>query len=268
MTRTDTERNLLFGLLALQNDFIGRDAVVAAFGIWVADKARPLVQILLDRGDLDPDDVPALEALVRRHLKRHGDNPARSLGALSSIGSARELLEQIPDPDLHASLGHVAAGPPTEDDAYATRNVSLGPPTATGGRFRVLRFHAKGGLGKVSVARDTELNREVALKEIQDHHADEPQSRARFVLEAEVTGGLEHPGIVPVYSLYRDSTGRPYYAMRLIRGETLHDAIRRFHAADDDPRRDPGERSLSFQKLLRRFLDVCDARSPTRTTGA
>jgi len=68
-------------------------------------------------------------------------------------------------------------------------------------RYRIVRPHAKGGLGAVYVATDTELKREVALKEIQENHADRAATRARFLLEAEVTGGLEHPGIVPVYGL-------------------------------------------------------------------
>jgi serine/threonine-protein kinase len=108
------------------------------------------------------------------------------------------------------------------------------------------------------VARDTELNREVALKQILDHHADDQVSRARFVLEAEITGGLEHPGIVPVYGLGAYSDGRPYYAMRFIRGDSLKEAVAAFHA-DEALQRDPGRRSLALRKLLRRFLDACNA---------
>ncbi len=67
----------------------------------------------------------------------------------------------------------------------------------------------RGGLGAVFVARDAELNREVALKPILDNHADDPASRQRFVAEAEITGGLEHPGIVPVYGLGTYPDGRP-----------------------------------------------------------
>jgi serine/threonine protein kinase len=74
----------------------------------------------------------------------------------------------------------------------------------------VLRPHAPGGLGEISVAIDTELNPEVALKQILEQQADASHSRARFVLEAEITGGLEHPGIVPVYGLGHDSAGRPF----------------------------------------------------------
>ena len=67
------------------------------------------------------------------------------------------------------------------------------------------------------MALDAELHREVALKQILDRHADDPASRARFLIEAEITGGLEHPGIVPVYGLGTYGDGRPFYAMRFIR---------------------------------------------------
>ena len=67
--------------------------------------------------------------------------------------------------------------------------------------FEILRPLARGGLGEVFVARDGSLNREVALKLIQESQAGDPQGKARFLLEAEITGGLEHPGIVPVYAL-------------------------------------------------------------------
>ena len=130
--------------------------------------------------------------------------------------------------------------------------------TSAGQRFRVVRNHARGGLGEVFVAIDAEFNREVALKEIQLAHAHDPASRSRFVLEAEITGGLEHPGIVPVYGLGTYDGGRPYYAMRFIRGDSLREAIAAFHA-DERLRRDPGGRSLELRKLLRRFLDVCNA---------
>ena len=144
------------------------------------------------------------------------------------------------------------------DDADLTANYSVGTATSDGQRFRVLRPHARGGLGAVFVALDGELHREVALKQILDHHADDPVSRQRFLLEAEVTGGLEHPGIVPVYGLGTYGDGRPYYAMRLVRGDSLKEAIEQFHG-DAALKNDPGRRSLELRKLLRRFLDVCNA---------
>src|SRR5262249_17179918 len=148
----------------------------------------------------------------------------------------------------------------TEPEAASDRTASyaVGTATSDGQRFRVLRPHARGGLGAVFVALDTELHREVALKQILDAHADDPTSRQRFVLEAEVTGGLEHPGIVPVYGLGTYSDDRPYYAMRFIRGDSLKEAIERFHT-DEALKSDSGRRWLELRKLLRLFLDVCNA---------
>ncbi|MBL8796780.1 MAG: protein kinase [Planctomycetia bacterium] len=130
---------------------------------------------------------------------------------------------------------------------------------ARGGmRYHVLQLHAKGGLGQVSVAHDGELDREVALKEIQFRYADDRESRERFLREARITGRLEHPGIVPVYGLGHYADGRPYYAMRFIKGDSLQEAIARFHQADSSGR-DPGQRALDFHKLLRQFIGICNA---------
>ncbi|HEX7450025.1 MAG TPA: serine/threonine-protein kinase [Pirellulales bacterium] len=145
----------------------------------------------------------------------------------------------------------------SEADRYATQ-VSPGAEQHPGIRYQALRPHAKGGLGEVLVARDEELNREVALKQIQDRFADDVSSRQRFVLEAEITGGLEHPGIVPVYGLGAYADGRPYYAMRFIRGQSLQEAAEAFHRAEQ-PGRDPGERTLELRKLLDRLIAVCNA---------
>jgi serine/threonine-protein kinase len=128
------------------------------------------------------------------------------------------------------------------------------------GRYQVLRPHAKGGLGEVFVALDTELNREVALKEIQPQRAQDRASRSRFLLEAEVTGALEHPGIVPVYGLGAYPDERPFYAMRFIQGESLKEALARFHQA-------PNFQGTAFRQLLRRFVDVCNAVAYAHSRG-
>jgi serine/threonine-protein kinase len=77
---------------------------------------------------------------------------------------------------------------------------------------------------------------------------------------------LEHPGIVPVYGLGVYPDGRPYYAMRFIRGGSLKEAIESFHAAEK-PGRDAGERSLAYRHLLRRFIDVCNAIAYAHSRG-
>jgi serine/threonine-protein kinase len=256
----DPSRDLLFGLLALQIGLIDQSKLVAAFQAWTLDKARSLADHLVARGDLDSEQRALLVAVVAQHLKKHGD-AEKSLAAIPARCSTRESLAQLGDPDIEGTLGRVGSGSTQqdgEDDADRTATYSVRSATADGQRFRVLRPHARGGLGAVFVALDTELHREVALKQILDNHADDPVSRQRFLLEAEVTGGLEHPGIVPVYGLGTYGDGRPYYAMRFIRGDSLKEAIEHFHA-DEALKKAPGRRSLELSKLLRRFLDVCNA---------
>ena len=159
-------------------------------------------------------------------------------------------------------------------------------PSATGtmvGRFALRSLHASGGLGEVFTARDTELNREVAVKRIKSQYADDPGSRSRFLTEAELTARLDHPGVVPVFGLVNDVRGRPCYAMRFIRGETLKDEIDRYHGnqkADDKGEKTertgeksggPGvaaapaglvggvPRTVAFRHLLARFIATCQA---------
>jgi serine/threonine protein kinase len=122
------------------------------------------------------------------------------------------------------------------------------PPATVRPRFSVLHQHAEGGLGRVHLARDKQLHRTVALKEIRPERADDPHVRARFLAEAEITGQLEHPGIVPIYALEHDEAGRPVYAMRFIQGRTLGEAIRAYHERPTP---------LGLRELLQRFIAVC-----------
>lgn len=119
-----------------------------------------------------------------------------------------------------------------------------------------LKFHDKGGLGAVYRAKEEGVHRQVAVKFIHRDLADDPESRARFELEAEVTGRLEHPGIVPLYGLGQAENGRMFYYMRYIEGETLDSAIRDFH------KRRPAqgqfaEQSVEFRRILASFVSVC-----------
>ncbi len=258
------DRNLLFGLLALQNGLIDQVQLIAAFQAWTRDKARSLADQLVARGDLDADARAGLEAIVALHVKKHGD-VEKSLAVVPANRSTRASLAALGEPEIEATLARVTRNPSghateadDDNDPDRTGTLAVGGPTGDGQRFRLLRPHARGGLGEVFVALDSELHREVALKQILEKHADDPVSRQRFVLEAEVTGGLEHPGIVPVYGLGTYGGGRPYYAMRFIKGDSLKEAIEHFHR-EDALKDNPGRRSLELRKLLRRFLDVCNA---------
>jgi eukaryotic-like serine/threonine-protein kinase len=255
---TAADRHLLFGLLALQNGLISQVQLVAAFQAWTLDKSRSLADHLEARGDLTSARRALLEGLAEVHLEAHGGDVEQSLAAVPSSRSARASLADLGEPEIDATLARITRakdGEVTDPDDDRTASYAVGTATSDGQRFRILRPHARGGLGAVFVALDTELNREVALKQILEKHADDPFSRQRFVAEAEITGGLEHPGVVPVYGLGVQSDGRPYYAMRFIKGDSLKDAIERFHTS----RKGPGVHSLELRRLLRRFLDVCNA---------
>jgi serine/threonine-protein kinase len=249
------DRHLLFGLLALQNGLIDQVQLIGAFQSWTRDRARPLAEHLVALGHLDSHRRQAVEAIVAVHLEANGGQVQRSLAAISAGAGTRASLDTLDDPEIVRTLTALAPGAEGHDrDA----GYCLRLPAFDGQRFRVLRPLDHGGLGAVFVALDEELHREVALKQILEEHADDPASRARFLLEAEITGRLEHPGIVPVYGLGVHAEGRPFYAMRLVKGESLKEVADRFHA-DASHQRDHGRRSLELRKLLRSFHDVCNA---------
>src|SRR5262249_47864420 len=158
------------------------------------------------------------------------------------------------DGPVLAAKGEFEATRTLHPSAGTAGAAAIGTRTSAGTRFRILRLHERGGLGDIYLAYDQELNRDVAVKEIRGRFADHPHHRARFQFEAEITGGLEHPGIVPVYGLGHHDDGRPYYAMRFIKGDSLKSAVERFHKTE--PHGDAREGRLELRKLLGRFLDV------------
>jgi WD40 repeat protein/serine/threonine protein kinase len=264
MTGANSDRNLLFGVLALQMDFVGRDALVTAMHAWVLEKAKPLGQLLVEQGALRPDNRDLLETLVARHLEMHGQDLEKSLAALHLPPQVADDLGSLTDDDVQASLARLPT--PCADGSPALPVTTAEVKAAGDTRYHLLRPHGKGGLGEVFVALDEELHREVALKEIRPEHAADPRSHGRFVREAEITGGLEHPGIVPVYGLGAHADGRPFYAMRFIQGETLRAAIGRYHHQHRGKEPD-GSRELELRGLLTRFVTVCNAVAYAHSRG-
>src|SRR6516164_3977648 len=117
----DTSAHLLFGLLALQNGLIDQGQLVAAFQAWTRERARPLAEHLIGRGDLDADDRAAVDALVARHLKKHGGDVERSLAAIPAGRSTRESLAGINDPDVGGTLAYLGSASTQQgDDAERT----------------------------------------------------------------------------------------------------------------------------------------------------
>jgi len=113
---------------------------------------------------------------------------------------------------------------PPEDDSPIVRTHSDALFDSLGGaagRYQVLGEIARGGMGIVLKARDTDLGRDLALKVLLDRHRDDQDVIRRFVEEAQIGGQLQHPGIVPVHELGSLADLRPFFAMRLVKGRTL-----------------------------------------------
>src|SRR4051812_13719294 len=98
------DRDLLFGLLALQIGLVSQDQLLGAFRDWTQDRTGPLADRLAGRGALDPEDRAALDGLVERHLRKFGGDTERSLAALPAGRSTREALASLGDPELTASV--------------------------------------------------------------------------------------------------------------------------------------------------------------------
>jgi serine/threonine-protein kinase len=267
MAQSSADRNLLFGLVARLMDFITGNALIRALGAWTSRNDTSVGQILVQQGELAEADEALLESLVRRLIEKHENDPRRGLEAVSTVTAVRPDPEQIADPDLAYSLRTLTSpGEATATDVGGSSCQPAGASCFCGSRFRLERFHAKGGLGEVWVARDTELQRDVALKQLQERFADDPQFRAGFLHEAVVTGSLEHRGIAPVHGLGHFENGRPFYAMRFISGTSLKDAIDRYHEVQASAQFSD-EHSLELRRLLARFVDVCNTVAYAHSRG-
>jgi len=137
---------------------------------------------------------------------------------------------------------------PAQSGAFAL-GLQDWPEHGSAPRYVRERLLGRGGMGEVWQAWDERLRRHVALKQV--IREDDEAMAARLVREARITAALEHPGIVPVHDAGTDDDGRPWYAMRVVGGRTLADAL----AETDQGDVEPGPR----EDLLRPVLAACEA---------
>jgi eukaryotic-like serine/threonine-protein kinase len=121
-------------------------------------------------------------------------------------------------------------------------------------RYELLRFHARGGLGEIYLARDASLDRDVAVK-FPRNRSPGSMEQLRMAQEARITGRLKHPGIVPVYAVNHGAGDSICYVMQFIHGETLKKAIEQFH--DRHQGASDKFRAWEFRQLLQRLVAVC-----------
>lgn len=197
--------------------------------------AVSFADLCLGRSD---DEQPFAQTLRERGLLRDSDRNALEVLAL-------RLLAQTPD---EPEPGHTAVAAP-------------GPSAE---RYVYLDQIGKGGMGAVFSARDVQLERDVAVKELLPRFAADDPVRARFLVEARTTGQLQHPGVVPVYDLLPPVAGAPpRYVMRLVPGRTLREAINELHE-----RRCAGaDVSLERASLLQAFVSICHTMAYAHSRG-
>ncbi|MDJ0973812.1 MAG: protein kinase [Planctomycetota bacterium] len=241
MASAEGLRELLIADLALMRGLVkAHDVAAALMRTWSEDAgADRLLDELTRIARLDP-------SALRDVTTEADDLISQAKGSVQGAVSRRGGLDR----SIHVALSDAGAN-------LSSALTSIG----AGARAPLRSLHAdryvdfepagEGGMGLVYLALDTELNREVAFKMVRPDggrggttdspttpiraptpERDTPASaafeelKARFLQEAWVTGGLEHPGIVPVYELGQTETGIPYYTMRFVRGQrTLRDAI-------------------------------------------
>jgi serine/threonine-protein kinase len=248
MANEEPEPNLLFGVLALQQGLIDPGQFAAACAEWAALRAKPLAELLVARGWVTAEARAAVECFARLRIEKHHGDSRAALSAAAGA-DARAIIRRVEDPRVSCVLS------PTPEEAFR-RAETLDRPAGERSRYTFSRKQGEGGLGQVWVAHDGDLNREVALKEILPERAGSEEAGRRIRREAQVTGQLEHPNIVPVYELgRRPEDGEPYYTMRLIRGRGLDTAIAQYHKRRNQAKEEP----LDLPDLLRAFVGVCEA---------
>ena len=312
MNRGHSDRNLLLGMLAVQFRFVTQPALIKAMHGWMLEQHRPLEDILTEQGALNSNKRAELLQVFATFIEQHGGDVEQSLGSLAPQPELIQELQSLGGEDLQGSVMALAPQPVKSppkvsnpihdllsDDSTEPVGESVDQESrsqrAAHFRFEKSEFYKQGGLGIVFKANDTELSRNVALKEIRPERSQDPQFQNRFLREGRITGTLEHPGVVPVYSLGKYPDGRPYYAMRFIRGKSLKQAIQEFHASnaveavgpksvasqqqeadmvaasktdDNDTQKDSeGLKFDSLEKLIRRFISVCETIAYAHSRG-
>jgi hypothetical protein len=153
----DTDRNLLFAVLALQAGLIDRDRFIQACTLWTTRKDVPIAELLVEQGWLAAAARGAVEHLLQLQVARH-DGDARAGLAAAAGAEARAALASVADDDVERSVaalpGPVAAGrsaavPPADGDCA--------------GRNLLFEEIGRGGMGSVRRGRDPELRRDLAV---------------------------------------------------------------------------------------------------------
>ncbi len=254
----DRDRNLLFGVFAVQLMQLTPTQLAKAAVAWAADPARDLSDQLVKAGALSARDRDRVAGFVERAVQAHHGDVAATLAA---FGGEERIYDVFRGSIVLTQSGGVepapgAAMPWGHADSVAAVQESPG-------RYAQMAEYGRGGMGRILLVHDQHLRRDIALKELLPAEGPEGSSSQalpvshveRFLQEARITGQLEHPSIVPVYELGHRRDGTLYYTMKLVRGKTLAEAVEEA---------DSLEERLA---LLPHFADLCQAIAYAHSRG-
>ena len=258
----DKQPDLLAALLAHGLGYIQAAQLAEVCAACGATSELAVLDWMQEKGWIQVAEKRDLERLVNERIQDAGGDPSLAIESLGDNprDDQLDLLQRTSASEIHSSGSEAdektsgfesidldEATSHFESKKGATRDSEARPPDArriqtitadislqTRSRYALTRVHGEGGLGRIWLARDDQLNRDIALKEIKPEKEVSDEALKRFIREAQVTGQLEHPNIIPVYELARDQEDqRPYYTMRFLRGESFAEAITHFPMLDD-----------------------------------
>jgi eukaryotic-like serine/threonine-protein kinase len=259
-------RDFLFGVIAVQLGQATAKQVMAAASAYFTDDSQTIPERLRAQGSITEDNFKMIEKVVATMLKANDGDAAKTM---NSLGGDKALYASFGGSLVLDDQGKVSQGQNVQSSDDIDDEFSL-IITETSGRYRFEENAeiGRGGIGRVLVAFDEGLGREIAVKELLvDSHSPQMSTpmtdrmsqnsaiSARFLREARVTGQLEHPNIIPVYEVGQRQTGEYYYTMKLVRGRTLADALK---TCSSMPER---------LKLLHHFVDLCNAVAYAHSRG-
>ena len=131
-----------------------------------------------------------------------------------------------------------------------------------GERYERGKLVGRGGMGAVIAVEDRYLKRKVAMKLLRDNSFMDPSTVLRFLEEAQITGQLQHPGIIPIHDIGKDDEGHPFYTMKLLDGQTLHAVLGKLRAGDADT-----EHDWPLGRRLNVFQRICEAMAYAHSRG-
>ncbi|MFI5457815.1 MAG: tetratricopeptide repeat protein [Isosphaerales bacterium] len=197
-------------------------------------------------------DESGLESEVTFPPSRRADLTLSLEPASSSVlGRIAETAGEVPHVLLRDS--ELATGP---GPILIPSSSEMPGPAGRPDRYQLFGEIARGGMGAILRGRDVDLGRDLALKVLLESHKDKPELIRRFVEEAQISGQLQHPGVVPVYELGTFADLRPFFTMKLVKGRTLSDLLRARPSPGDD-----------LPRFLSIFESVCQTMSYAHVRG-